>query len=346
MRRSLLAFPLALLATLAVATPALACGGLIGRNGAVNLVRTTTFAAYHDGVEHYVTAFSYAGAGGEFGAIVPLPGIPSDVRRGGDWTLQRLIRETTPVAKGLFQPLGQSAAADRVQVLLEKRIDALDVTVLKGGGADVGVWAKDHGFLLPPDAPEVLDFYAKRSPIFLTAVFDGAAAAKRGQLIGDGTPVHIVIPTDNPWVPLRILGLGKAPAERVEADLFLLTDRRPAMLPAPSFGGALRSEHSAPAPLTLLNDLRSDKGMDWIPAAGWLTKIRVDAAASDLTHDLAIDASGANAPSRVAAGYEPIRPPADPWDRAIPLAIALLAAAYVAAGVALARARRGLELAH
>src|SRR5687768_15971315 len=31
-----------------------ACAGLIGSNGAVNLGRTTTLAAYHDGVEHYV----------------------------------------------------------------------------------------------------------------------------------------------------------------------------------------------------------------------------------------------------------------------------------------------------
>ncbi len=31
-------------------------------------------------------------------------------------------------------------------------------------------WATDHGFRLPPDAPEVLEFYAERSPIFLAAV--------------------------------------------------------------------------------------------------------------------------------------------------------------------------------
>ena len=67
-------------------------------------------------------------------------------------------------------------------------------------------WATEHGFRLPPDAPEVLDFYAARSPIFLAAVFDADAAAERGQAVGDGTPVHITIPTDNPWVPLRILG--------------------------------------------------------------------------------------------------------------------------------------------
>ena len=86
------------------AAPALACGGLIGPNGAVNLLRTTTFAGYHDGVEHYVTSFEFAGGGGAFGSLTPLPGIPTSVEKGGDWTLQRLIRETDPPvpAPGLF----------------------------------------------------------------------------------------------------------------------------------------------------------------------------------------------------------------------------------------------------
>src|SRR3990172_4200240 len=77
--------------------PADACAGLIGSNGAVNLGRTTTLAAYHDGVEHYVTAFEFQGGGGEFGSLIPLPGVPTNVERGGDWTLQRLVRETQPV---------------------------------------------------------------------------------------------------------------------------------------------------------------------------------------------------------------------------------------------------------
>ena len=90
-----LAAALVLAAT--VAAPVLACGGLIGPNGAVNLLRTTTFAGYHDGEEHYVTAFQFAGGGGAFGSLTPLPGIPSKVEKGGDWTLQRLLRETEPV---------------------------------------------------------------------------------------------------------------------------------------------------------------------------------------------------------------------------------------------------------
>jgi len=79
------------------ARPAAACAGLIGSNGAVNLGRTTTLAGYHEGVEHYVTEFQFQGGGGEFGTLIPLPGVPSKVERGGDWTLQRLVRETEPL---------------------------------------------------------------------------------------------------------------------------------------------------------------------------------------------------------------------------------------------------------
>src|SRR4051812_19747155 len=80
----------------AIAGPAVACGGLVGENGTIQLVRTTTLAAYHDGVERYVTSFAFTGEGEELGSIIPLPDVPSTVERGGDWTLQRLEREVAP----------------------------------------------------------------------------------------------------------------------------------------------------------------------------------------------------------------------------------------------------------
>lgn len=306
MRR--LAAPLAAVAlTLALTAPTLACGGLIGPNGAVNLLRTTTLAAYHDGVEHYITAFEFAGGGGAFGSIIPLPGVPTSVVRGGDWTLQRLVRETDPAPPFAFEAAG---AADRAQVLLQVRIDALDITILRGGGAEVGAWATEHGFRLPADAPEVLDFYANRSPIFMAASFDADAAAERGQAIGDGTPVHLVIPTDNPWVPLRILGLGKVAGDTVQADVYLLTDRQPAMLPRPGsrLGAGLALTHDAAASSELLADLRSDKGMEWIPQAAWLSKVEIDASAAALRFDLALDVSGVGLPSPRDAGFAPFGP--------------------------------------
>jgi hypothetical protein len=347
MRRPWLSLVAAIAALLALAAPTLACGGLIGPNGAVNLLRTTTFAGYHDGVEHYVTSFEFAGGGGAFGSITPLPGIPTDVVRGGDWTLQRLILETDPPQSDFFleAALRAGAADGQAEVLLETTIDALDITILRGGGDEVGLWAKNHGFRLPPDAPEVLDFYADRSPIFMAAAFDADAAAERGQAVGDGTPVHLTIPTDNPWVPLHILGLGKADAETVEADVYLLTDAKPALLPnAGAFGesAGLILDHSAAATDALLADLRSDAGMEWVPNEAWLTKVVVDTSAGEPSYDLAIDASGAGAPSRIDAGFAPFGP--DPVPRPpVGLYLLLAAAVVLAIPLLLARGRSGVR---
>ena len=160
MRRALFATAVGAVAVVLGAGPALACGGLIGRDGSGNLVRTTTLAAWHDGVEHYVTSFKFAGAGGEFGSIIPLPDVPTKVERGGDWTLQRLVREVSPPVPVALaaRSAANSGAAAEADVLLETRGDALDISVLRGGGQAVGEWATRNGFLLTPDAPEVLDF--------------------------------------------------------------------------------------------------------------------------------------------------------------------------------------------
>ncbi len=271
-----LRLPLAIvlgLFVLLIAAPAWACGGLVNTNGSVTLVRTTTLAAYHRGVEHYVTSFEFAGGTGEFGSIIPLPGVPTKVIRGGDWTLQRLVQETQPQPEAFALAATAGAAEDRAQVILKTEIDALDIVVLEGGGTAVGDWAREHGFFLPPDAPEVLDFYAERSPIFMTVRFDASRAAEQGLGAGDGTPVHVVIPTTNPWVPLRILGLGAGPEAPVEADVYLLTDLEPATLPAPLTPGlatrlpqgvrpGLVLERSEAASASLLADLRDDKGME------------------------------------------------------------------------------------
>jgi hypothetical protein len=306
MRR--VAITLMSLALVLVAGPAWACGGLVAPNGAVELVRTTTLSAYHDGVEHYITSFEFAKAKGEFGSIVPLPGIPTNISKAGRWTLQRLQQEVQPVvAEAAFAAAAPQARS--VQIIEETQVGALDLTVVKGGGSAVARWAEGNGFGLTPDAPEVLDFYASRSPIFMAVKFDATRAAKQGLSTGDGTPVHLTIPTDDPWVPLRILALGQSSSQVVEADVFLLTDREPALLPAPigerpvTPAEGLLLRRSEPASKFLLTDLRGDRGMKWLPASGmWLTYLQLRQEAGDLVYDLAIDATGAGAPSPVDAG--------------------------------------------
>jgi hypothetical protein len=308
MRRLLTLTLLIVVVVVVGAGPALACGGLVNPNGTVSLVKTTTMAGYKDGIEHYVTSFEFNGGGAEFGSIVPLPGVPSKVERAGDWTLQRLVEEVAPPTLRTLDFALAKNAGGGAEVLLETQIDALDITVLKGGGDAVGKWAEAHGFLLTPDTPEMLDFYAERSPIFLAARFDPREARERGQQVGDGTPIHVTVPTPNPWVPLRILGLGLGDKAPVEADVFLLTDKIPAMLPNPvdeEQPDGMILERSERASGSLLADLRSDKGMGWIPKDNmWLTYLRINEQAGDLKHDLALDVSGQNSPSPVAAGLE------------------------------------------
>jgi hypothetical protein len=284
----------------AVAGPAGACGGLVGENGTIELVRTTTLAAYSGGIERYVTAFEFTGDGAEVGSIVPLPDVPTEVTRAGDWTLQRLALEVAPPAReqadGAAASAGESADVD---VILETQIDALDITVISGGGDAVGEWAVDNGFLLTPDAPEVLDYYAERSPVFMAAKFDASRAADLGQGAGDSTPIMATIPTDDPWVPVRILGLGVDQERTVEADVFLLTDEEPALLAG---GAGLTLERSEQAGGLLLDDLRSDVNMGWVPEDMWLSYLTLDAPAGELDYDLAVSNTAGSTPSLVDAG--------------------------------------------
>ena len=299
MKKSLLGIGLAAAIAIVPTAVAWACGGLVNPNGTVSLVRTTTLAGYRYGVEHYITAFEFQGGDQEFGSIVPLPDIPSKVRRGGDWTLQRLVREVTPPAP-TSDGAGE-AQSGSAEELYETEIDSVKITILRGGGDAVGKWAKENGFALTPDAPEVLDHYARMSKIFMAARFDPKDAEESGKQAGDAVPIHLNIPTDDPWVPFRILALGQDRSTIVEADIFLLTKREPSLRPAPKDPGASSGtilERSERASSDLLRDLRSDRGarrgMKWVDRRKmWLTYLRINEEARDLTYDLS-----AHVPSR------------------------------------------------
>jgi len=99
------------------ALPALACGGLIAPNGAIRLSRAATLVAWHNGIERYMTSFTYQGDVSKLGWIVPLPAVPLKIEEGGGWTLQRLALETRsqPEFRGLVNVA--VLTVDGVQVL-------------------------------------------------------------------------------------------------------------------------------------------------------------------------------------------------------------------------------------
>lgn len=304
MRRMLSVVALTLLGVLVGAPAAVACGFLVSPNGAVDLARTTTFVVWEDGIEHYITNFEFAGDAESFGSITPLPAEPTDVRRAGDWTLQRLAQEVSPLRDFLlFAPFAATAADEAVEVILETKVDSLDIVVLKGGGQAVLDWVNDNGFNLPegPETDHMLDFYGSRSPYFMATKFDAAAAADDGFVSGNSIPIQVTIPTDRPWVPLHILHGAKADTEIIEADVFMLTPRRPQLL----YGEGMTINRSEWASDELLDDLRSDVDMDWVPHGAWFTHLELRANAEDLVYDLAVSIDEAP-PSFRDAGFAPI----------------------------------------
>src|SRR6266849_1811181 len=141
------------------ALPALACGGLIAPDGDVHLARATTFVAWHNGIERYLTSFTYQGNAKNVGWIVPLPAVPINVEEGGAWTLQRLELETHPVVQDQVS-FGAAATANSAQVLEQVKIEALNITVLRGSGQEVLNWARSNNFFLNDETVNTSDFGA------------------------------------------------------------------------------------------------------------------------------------------------------------------------------------------
>jgi len=306
MLRRLLFVPVLTVATIVLtAGAAFACGGLVAPGHAEALQKATTLAAWHGGFEHYITGFQFVGGADRFGYIIPLPGVPAKIEKGGDWTLERLEREVNPVREAFDGVFAQATAPGRVQVLQRVTVDALDITVVRGGGPDVAAWAEANGFDLTSDTPQVMEAYSSAGAIFALAKFDNGKAAREGLFEGQGTVIHFTIPTNAPWVPLRILALGKSAVELVDADVFVLTDGPPTSVPSVRDMAGMEVRASESASASLLEDLRSDRGMEWVPSGGmWLTALTLHTTAQTIDYDLSIDGGG---PPR-----SPLAP-ATPW---------------------------------
>jgi len=281
--------------------PALACGGLVAPNGAIRLARATTLVEWHEGVEHYLTSFSYTGDVSSLGWIVPLPAVPTKVEEGGGWTLQRLEREVHPVA--FDEALGVRSAAPAAapaEVLQQVKVQALDITVLKGSGQAVIDWCAKNNFTLDGETRAHVLHYASASPIFMAAKYDVATARARNLRGGDGTPLLITMPTPRLWVPLEVLANDDTP---VGADLFLLTDEAPRTGAEPFFFSSPVGRQLPGAPgfvvryqdrigQSLHRDLSTDRNMGWVRPNSYLTYLTLDAPSDAVTYDMNLSNSG------------------------------------------------------
>lgn len=279
-----------------------ACGGLVAANGAVRLDRATTMVAWHDGVEHYVTSFSYQGVASDVGWVVPLPAVPEKIVPAGRWTLQRLDREFNPPQlffdRAAAAP-GVALSAGTAEVLQQTEVEAVDITVLRGSAQEVVNWCKQNHFLLNDETRAHIELYAKASPIFMAARYNADAARQLGRLQGDGTPVLITMRTPHLWVPLEVLANAFDP---VDADIFLVTDARPVSgeefalfgIPTTSIGDDLagasgfRVQAQEWMNQRLHDDLAGDRNMSWVPINAWVTHLTLNAPSPTVTYDLTV----------------------------------------------------------
>ncbi|HKV30589.1 MAG TPA: DUF2330 domain-containing protein [Candidatus Dormibacteraeota bacterium] len=291
-------------ATLAVfltqALPAAACGGLIAPNGAIRLERATTLVAWHDGVERYMTSFSYNGEATSFGWIVPLPAVPDKVEEGGGWTLQRLNRETHPQPPILALDFAASQAAGKAVVLQQVQVRALDITVLRGSGQAVLDWAAENGFAIDAETRAHVIQYAKGSPVFMAAKYNADRAAKQRLIFGDGAPVLITMKIPHPWIPFEVLAAG----QQVQADLYLLSDKPVntsewrALIGASGVGTNVQGAEGFSLAFqekmtdSLYRDLSTDKNMGWVRRDSWLTYLTLNAPDSKVTYDMSVTPMG------------------------------------------------------
>src|SRR5207248_8912470 len=283
------------------ALPAAACGGLIAPNGAIRLERATTLVAWHDGVERYMTSFSYSGEASSFGWIVPLPAVPQKVEEGGAWTLQRLVRETHPQPPILALDFAASRTqATSAEVLQQVQVRALDITVLRGSGQAVLDWASENGFAVDAETRAHVLQYAKGSPIFMAAKYNAGRAQQQRLRFGDGAPVLITMKIPHPWVPFEVLANG----QQVQADLYLLSDMPvntsdwralvgqsgvgTQVAGAPGF--TLVSQEKMTD--SLYHDLSTDKNMGWVRRDSWLTYLSLNAPDEQVSYDMSVTPLG------------------------------------------------------
>ena len=332
----------------------LACGALVAPNGSVRLGQATTLVAWHDGVEHYLTSFTFSGnTAPDLGYIVPLPAEPSSpVVEGGAWTLQRLEREVAPPPEPGLEFAASAAAG--ATVLQQVQVAALNVTVIRGSGAEIVSWCQKNGFVLPAETRDHLLRYARVTPYFLAAKYDLARAQRQQLATGDGTPVLITMRTSSLWVPLEVLAEDGQP---VNADLFLLTDspvstgEENVLLPTPGvvqLPGAtgFTLVKSEPMNASLFHDLSTDRNMGWVWRSSTLSYLTLRAPGSSVDYDLGVSSGGSlrlasfgTSPAHVATVGSPSFAP-DPWMPWVPLLALLAGVALVASGTAVAIRRR------
>ena len=302
MRRIVVAAGTAAAAFLLTAAPALACGGLVAPDGDVRLDKATTFVAWHDGVEHYVTSFAYTGAAADVGWIVPLPAVPSKIE-----------------AAGRGRCSGSSASSILRRSFVPSRQQARGAGGLRRCRAGAGRGARRHraqGQRLEGDrlvCPQRLSAAAgdQGPPAPVRAGQPGLHGRQIQQLgrAAARAAVRRRRPAAHHHAHAAAVGAAGDPRQRgcsgecrpLPADRIkpLTTENGVPVVSRSSVGSVIDSAKgftvagAEPMNASLHHDLSIDRNMSWVPASGYLTYLTLNAPGADVTYDLGVNANNA-----------------------------------------------------
>ena len=243
MRRLITIVPATIVALILGTGSTLACGGLVGRTATSNLAGRRRWPPTRTGSSATSRRSSSPAA-----AKVRLDRAAAG-RADGGRQARRLdvpaagCGRRAPASSALGRrAVPASAAASRGRPRAQDRgAQHNGPEGRRGRGRDLGDRTTASCFAR---LPEVLEFYADRSPNFMAASFNLGRLEASGQTRGDGTPIILTIPTPRPVGTAAYPASARLRPSASKTDVFLLTERAPAMLPVPVGAEAATSGHS------------------------------------------------------------------------------------------------------
>ncbi|MEZ4234834.1 MAG: DUF2330 domain-containing protein [Myxococcota bacterium] len=228
-----------MLSLIALAAPALACGGLFCDN--VEPVDQTgeTILFDVDEAQHQVEVqvrIAYQGPPGDFAWILPTPAEP-DLFVGSNALFDALDGVTRPRLELIRDGLGCTADsgstssgddddasavtsdATGVRIVTQRRVGPFDATVLTAtDAAELTAWLTDHGYDLPAGFGDVVGAYLAPGVHFLALRL--ASDATSGEIV----PIGLRYAGDHPSIPLRLTSV--AATEDMPVDVYVLGPAR------------------------------------------------------------------------------------------------------------------------
>ena len=223
-KRILCVISVAVVLSLCFSAPALADGGLFGKEGRdISEPEQKAVIFFHAGMEELVLSVRYDGASEDFAWLVPTPDVPGVEE--SDTNLFWLMSELAPSLQtwgedGRHKGTMNGGIEGGVDVIDELTVGAFDLTVLRADNSgDLRSWLEERGFAYDEEAEQVLDVYIERDWCFtamrINPSFEDPDYGYIDYELSEGTidPLRFTFETPEPVYPLLISSLNPGVTE-------------------------------------------------------------------------------------------------------------------------------------